>query len=141
MQYRYPVDLTADEAGRILAVFPDLTGAATDGATREEALAEAADCLEEALAAAIAAGEDIPPPSPARGRPVVAPGVLIAAKAALYDAMRRQGIGKSDLARRLGIDEAVARRMLDPKHATRIDRMEAALAALGRRAVLSVEAA
>lgn len=47
--YRYPCLITCDEAGSYLVRFPDLPGAATDGKTREEALAEAEDCLAEAL--------------------------------------------------------------------------------------------
>ncbi len=70
-RYVYPVDLVTDEDGRVVAIFPDIPGAATDGADRAEALAEAADCLAEAIAGCIERREDIPPPSPARGRPLV----------------------------------------------------------------------
>lgn len=70
-RYAYPVDLIPDEDGRVVADFPDLPGAATDGADRCESLAEAADCLEEAIAGYVERRERIPPPSPARGRPLV----------------------------------------------------------------------
>jgi antitoxin HicB len=55
----------SDEAGCFLAHFPDLSEALTDGATTEEAKAEAADCLTEALAGRLADGEAVPAPSPA----------------------------------------------------------------------------
>lgn len=140
-RYSYPVELSEDTDGRLLAVFADIPGAATDGATRPEALSEAADCLEEALARCIDDGDAIPAPSPARGRPVVSPGALIAAKAALYEALGDANTTKSALARALDCDEAEVRRMLNPRHATKITRLERALAYLGRKLVVTVEAA
>ncbi|MDP6344753.1 MAG: type II toxin-antitoxin system HicB family antitoxin [Alphaproteobacteria bacterium] len=119
----------------------DLPGAVTDGADRSEALREAADALEEAIAACMAGHEDIPRPSPARGRAIVVPGTLIAAKAALYEAMREKGVGNVELGRRLGVAETEIRRCIDPRHATRISRLDAALAALGRRLIVTVDAA
>jgi antitoxin HicB len=93
MRYGYAVDLETDESGRVVAMVADVVGCVTDGADRGEALAEAEDALEEALAAAMDAREDIPVPSPARGRPIVAPGAAMAAKVALYLAMRGEGRG------------------------------------------------
>lgn len=87
-RFTYPVDLSRDESGRVVAHVPDVAGCVTDGADSAEALAEAADALEEALCAAMEAKEPIRFPSPARGRPVVAPGAEIAARAAVYIAMR-----------------------------------------------------
>lgn len=141
MHYAYPVDLTLDEEGRTLARFPDVRGAVTDGATREEALEEAADCLDMALAACMLEGEDIPAPSPAAGRPVVAVELTTAAKLALYTRMRATRTSNVELARRLGVTEAVIRRMLDPLRKTKTDKLLRALHALGvRLEVCSVEA-
>lgn len=53
----------------MVAIFPDLEGAAPDGADRAEALAEATDCLEEAIAGCMARREDIPPASAAGAGP------------------------------------------------------------------------
>jgi hypothetical protein len=66
-----------------------------------------------------------------RGRHIVPVPPLAAAKLALCEAMRRQEISNAELARRLGITEAVVRRLVDPDHASRIERVQAALAALG----------
>jgi|TARA_B110000263_G_C14994821_1_gene367669 antitoxin HicB len=80
--------------------------------------------------------------SPVRcGRPRVAPCDLIAAKVALYEAMREVGIGNVKLGRRLGVAENEIRRCLDPWHATKINRLEDALASLGRRLIVTVDAA
>ena len=121
-----------------MVAFPDIDGAATDGADRAEALADAADCLEEAIAGCMARREDIPPASAAWGRPVLTLSTVISAKAALYTAMRAQGVSNSALARTLDCAEGEVRRMLDPRHATKISRLEEALAALGKRLVVEV---
>jgi antitoxin HicB len=61
-----------------------------------------------------------------------------ALKTALYLEMQRTGITRVELARRLRIDEKEARRMLDPRHPTKAERLERALAVLGRHAELRV---
>jgi antitoxin HicB len=57
---------------------------------------------------------------------------------ALYLAMRDQGAGNSELARRLGLHERVVRRMLDPEHATKAEKIQAALAALSKQMTVEV---
>ena len=74
--YNYPADVELDEDGRHIVAFPDFGWGATDGATREEALAEARDLLRELIATTIREGGDLPEPSPAGGqRPLVVPPV------------------------------------------------------------------
>ena len=53
--------------------------------------------------------------------------------------MREQGINNSELARRLGVRETVVQRMLDPDHATKAERLQAALAVLGKHLVIAVQ--
>lgn len=137
-RYAYPVDLLEEDDG-VTVTFPDVPEAITCGDTCDEALDRAVDCLETALAARMAGGEPIPPARAANGRPRVAPGALMAAKAALHEAMRETGTTNVALARALGVRETEVRRMRDPKHGTRIDRLEMALAHFGRRVVVSVE--
>jgi antitoxin HicB len=68
-QFTYTVKLTPDkDDGGYVVTCRDLPEAITQGETRKDALAEAADCLEEAIAARIDDGRDIPSPSaPERG--------------------------------------------------------------------------
>lgn len=47
--------------------------------------------------------------------------------------MKEQGLSKSDLARRMDLDEKEARRILDPKHSTKVPTLKRALHALGKR--------
>jgi antitoxin HicB len=65
----------------------------------------------------------------------------MAAKAALYSAMRQAGLTYARLARKLGCDEREVRRMLDPRHPTKLPRIKEALDALGKRLVVGVEEA
>jgi antitoxin HicB len=85
--------------------------------------------------------EAIPTPSDPSARPVVSPDALIATKAALYSAMHETRTSNVALAAKLSCAETEVRRMLDPRHATKIGRLEKALATFGRRVVITVDAA
>jgi predicted RNase H-like HicB family nuclease len=70
----YPASIEPDGAGRFLVRFPDLPEALTDGATIEEAMDEAADCLAVAISSRVDDGEPVPEPSRVRsGQYLVAP--------------------------------------------------------------------
>ena len=64
----YPASVVRDEAGFYLVTFPDFPEAATDANSREQALDEAADALEEAVAGRINRGDPIPHPSTRRSQ-------------------------------------------------------------------------
>jgi antitoxin HicB len=135
---RYPVQLDEEEGGYVVTL-PDIPYGATQGDNTTEALAQAEDFLEEAVLGMMAHGEDVPPPS-ADGRPTVALPALTAAKLEAYRAMRAAGLGKEQLAERLGWQPSQVTQLFDGRHAVRIDQIEAALRALGRRLVVSSEA-
>lgn len=140
--YNYPVDVERDEDGRHVVAFPDFGWGATDGATREEALAEARDLLRELIATTIREGDDLPEPSPTgEERPMVVPPVQIALKAALYDAWRKAGISRRQFARDLDVAESEVRRMLNPDHATKAATIDRALRRLGKRLTVTVSEA
>ena len=129
----YPVDLERDTNGTLLVTFPEFAEAVTFGDDESDALLRAVDALETVLAARIDDREEIPLPSPAAGRPSVVLPALTAAKVLLYRAMRERGVRKADLARRLGWHGPQIDRLLDLNHASRLDQIEAAFAALGKR--------
>jgi antitoxin HicB len=130
--FSYPARLDPDEDGRLVVHFPDLPEALTDGADKVEALSEAADCLSTALAARMTGDEEIPPPGRLRrGQYWVAPEPMMALKAALYSALRARGMTVRDLARGLGIDHRQAARLVDPRAASKLTSLDAALSALG----------
>jgi antitoxin HicB len=136
----WPASLIRDNEGRIQVRFPDFPEAVTDGADEAEAVAEAADCLAEAVAARIADGEELPAPSILRRSMHAIPlPPALAYKAALFSAMRRDATSKSELARRLDIDEKEVRRLLDPRYrGSKVERLHAALAACGVAAQITL---
>jgi antitoxin HicB len=85
----------------------------------------------------MAHNEDVPNPSPAKGRLVVALPALTAAKLEAYRAMRAAGLDKRQLAEKLGWQPSQVRRLFDSRQAARLDRIETALRAPGRRLVVT----
>ena len=63
MQFRYPARLQPDRSGEFIVSFRDLPECLTSGEDETEALMEARDALEEAIAGRIDDGEPIPVPS------------------------------------------------------------------------------
>ncbi len=138
--FSYPATLMREKGSGFTVRFRDLPEAITSGGDERAALEQAADCLEEAIANRIVMRMEIPAPSAARrGQPVVPVPAPMAAKLALYLAMKESGVSNAVLARRLGCDEKEVRRMLDPRHATKLPRIQAALGALGKRLVVGME--
>ena len=73
---------------------------------------------------------DIPVPSAVTKASVTLPS-LVATKVQIYNAMRAQHVGKAELARRLGAHLPQIDRLLDLKHGSKLDQLEAAARALG----------
>ncbi len=125
--------------GEVIVRFPDLAGTITGGKTEAEALEQAADLLGSAIAHGIGEKEQIPKPSTCkRGQRLIAVPFWIAGKLAVYQAMQESGITNVELAKRLGVSEVVVRRILDPDHETKVRKLAAALAALGKELVMAV---
>ena len=132
MIHAYPCQLTHDEDGGLVVTFPDVPEAITGGADRAEALANAEDALAVALAGYVHAKWDIPTSSGATNGQVSVPvPPIIAAKLALYSALREQRITKVDLARRLGVSESAVRKLTNPDHRSHISLVQNALRAVG----------
>jgi antitoxin HicB len=122
----YPARLRKD--GKFITVtFPDIPEAITFGNNRAHAL----DFDDM---------RPVPMPSkPRRGQAVVELSPSVAAKVLLLNEMLRQKVRPIDLARRLGTTKQEVNRLTNLRHPTKIDRIDAALRALGKR--LYVEAA
>lgn len=133
--FSYPATLVVDEIdGGLVVTFRDLPEAITQGEDVADALVEAADALEEAIAGRVRRGEEIPPPSrPRKGEHLVPVPALTAAKAALTLSLGAVGISRKQLADRLGCDEKEVRRLLDPRHPSKLPRIQRAIEALGRQ--------
>jgi antitoxin HicB len=138
MRFSYPLELERDEDGRIVVAFPDVPGALTDGADEAEALALTEDCLVAALGGYVRQGKPIPGASSLPGTARVDLPPLLAAKLAVYEAMRSKGIGEGVLADTLGVSVQAVRRLIDLDCRSHIGEVEKALAALGKRLVVEV---
>ena len=67
---------------------------------------------------------------------------IVAAKLALYTAMRKQGLITADeLADRLSLGESAVRKLLDPDYGSHLTQVEKALRAVGRSLVIEDRAA
>ncbi len=133
----YPIRFRKDDNGTVLATSPDFPELTTFGEDRDDALQHAIGGLEEAIAARMARREDIPLPSEGRYRAVLPAQTEI--KTLLYRTMRTERVRKSELARRLRWHLPQVDRLLDIRHASRLDLLEAAFAALGRRLNVEIE--
>ena len=143
MRYIYPCNLTPDEEdGGFNVTFPDVPEALTCGDDRSEALEMAEDALVVALCSYVDTHEEIPVPgTAAEGQVMVVVTPIVAAKLALYTAMRRQGITAVELADRLGLGESAVRKVLDPDYGSHLTQVEKALRAVGRSLVVEDRAA
>jgi len=142
MRYIYHAKLRPTPDGGYVVRFPDVPEAITAGDTLNEALAMAEDALAVALLGRIEAGEPLPHPRQPGAdenlHPVAVP-APVAAKLALIQLWRQSGLSKSALARRMGVDEKVVRRLLDPNHNSSLTRLDEAIQALGGKLIISTD--
>ena len=141
MKFTYPIKLIPDPECGYIAQAVDIPETLTFGSDKKEALYEAEDAVHVALTTYIEDGQDIPIPSPLRGRPAITLPALTAAKLALYQAMKDNKLSNVALAKKLGVTENAVRRLLDLDHASKIEKLEQALSLLGKKLVIDVLAA
>jgi len=134
----YPVDLRKD--GKfVIATFPDIPEAITQGRTREEALAHAKDALESALEFYFEDRRPVPPPSKIKpGQAGVTLPASMSAKILLLNEMLRQKVRPAELARRIGTTPQEVNRLTNIRHTSRIDGVDVALKALGKQLVVKL---
>jgi antitoxin HicB len=128
-----------DRRGTVVVTFPDVPEAITQGRSEGDARAKAEEALALVLLTYLKRGKPLPKPR-AKGRGLVDVAVApeVAAKLAVLESFAQAGMTKSELARRIGKDEKEVRRILDPKHPTKLPALTAALRALGKRLVIGV---
>jgi antitoxin HicB len=138
--YAYPFRFRRASEGGWVVTCRDLPEAISQAQEDEDRSAVAAGCLQASLEARMRHGMEIPRPSAARvGEAFVAAPIETAAKAALHEAIRAANVSKSELARRLGVDEKEVRRMLDPGYGSKLPRIARAIEAVGQRMVVGLE--
>ena len=139
-RFSFPVTLTTDEVdGGYTVTFRDLPEAITQGENIEDALLEAADCLEEAIANRIIRRLSIPVPSqPANNEYLVTIPLQTSLKASIWLAMQEKNLNQTQFAKILGVNEKEVRRILNPSHNSKLETLERLLITLGKRPFLYV---
>jgi antitoxin HicB len=123
-----------------VVTFSDVREAITQGDDVPEALHQAADCLDEAIAGRIRRRESIPEASAlGSDQYTISLPVSTAAKAALYLALQQVKITKRELAEHLRCDEQEVSHLLDPRRTANVSRLESALGALGYQLSLGLQ--
>jgi antitoxin HicB len=134
---RYPVNLKKAREGGYVVTFPDIPEAITQGENLEDSLQHAQDALESAMEFYFEDRRRVPAPSKPRPRQhVVELPASLTAKVLLLNEMLRQNVRPAELARRIGTTPQEINRLTDIRHTTKIDRIDDALRALGKRLVL-----
>jgi antitoxin HicB len=130
----------AEEGGFVITI-PDFGWGVSQGDTEEEAREMAAALLQTLVREHIRKGEDLPLPTRPRGKQYrfISLSALHGMKARLYMAFRASGLRKAELARRLGIPKTTVDRLFDLDNSTRLDQIEGAFAALGKRLVFEIQ--
>jgi antitoxin HicB len=138
MAFGYRYTLEREDNGWWLVRFPGIPEALTEGETKEEARANARDCVIAALEGYMKAGRPLPRAGAGHSGPdrAVLPS-LVTAKLAVYETMRARGWSKVRLAKGLGMSENSVRRLLDLRHSSHMWIIDAALAQMN--AELSIE--
>lgn len=131
-RFNFPVTIEPGDDWGYVVTYPDISFAVTQGDNLEDAKIQAADCLDEAIAAMITNSWDIPFPSEI-AEFNVSVSLPLAAKAYLYLALREVDIQQKDLEEQLNWNSGTIAQLLDPKQETDFDRIETVLAVLGKK--------
>jgi len=128
------------EAGGFVVEFPDFDYGATQGETLREAHEMAEDLLKCLAQEEIRKSKPLPMPAKHRGKRfhLVSLPALQSAKAELYTAFRASGMKKAELARRIGISKTNIERLFDLDHSSRLDQIEAAFRAIGKKLEVTI---
>ena len=136
---KYPATFTPAEEGGFVITFRDIPEAISQGDDEDEALHMAADVLLTVMDFYFEDRRLVPMPSKQQeGERMIPLPLSAASKVLLLNEMLAQDVGPSELARRMGTSKQEANRLTDLKHATKIDRIADAMAALGRELDLVV---
>lgn len=137
--YNYAIRFEPGDPG--LAVFcRDLPECNSYGDDEGHAVSEARDAIETVLSLYVEQRRAIPQASaPLPGERVIYLPVIISAKIVLWNTLMERGMRKADLRRLLGAHQVQSDRLVDFLHTSKMEPIESALNALGKRLEISVE--
>jgi antitoxin HicB len=137
MSLTYPINLEPDDNGTLLVTCPALPEVTTFGGDEAEAIKHARDAIEEAIAARMADGRNVPAPKGKRRVLVTLP-MQTSLKVELYRLLTRENITRAELMRRLNWKCEAVDRLFRLNHATRLEQFDAAFRAHGHRVEISI---
>ena len=138
--YSFPVELQDDPDGGVMAIFPDVPEAIAHGSRSNGGL-QPGQTGARSCPVWLSEGGSTPCLGQREAASGSRPQTTDILKIAVVEGWLDLGLSKAEFARLLGVDEKEARRILDPDAATKADRLEEALAVLGRKLHIAVEAA
>lgn len=138
---QYPARFEPAPEGGFVVTFRDIPEAITQGDTEAEAMEMAKDVLYSSMEHYFEMKREVPLPSRAkRGERLVALALSVSAKVLLLNEMLAQHVTASELARRLGTTPQNMNKVIDLGHTTKIDALNEAMRAMGKRLEVTVAA-
>ena len=131
---QYPAKFEPAEEGGYVVTFRDIPEAITQGDDEAEAADMAADALLSAIEFYFEDNRPVPMPSALEeGERLVNLPLSVSAKVLLLNEVLAQGVTYAEVGRRIGFSKQDMQRVTNIHHATKIDTIAQALAALGKR--------
>lgn len=137
--YVYPARIVPAEEGGWLIRFRDFSEGHSQAEAGQDVIEIAEGCLQACIEGRLEDEMTIPEPSEAKsGEVLVTVPIETATKAALFQAVAASGTSRVALAKAVDLDEKEIRRMLDPRHSSKLPRIEQVLKALGKQLRITV---
>lgn len=131
--YQYPARLTPSGEGSTIISFRDIPEAITEIWNDDELQDTGRDAIMSAMEFYIEDRREFPAPSaPENGEALIMLPLSVIAKILLLNAMVAANVRPADLARKMHVKPQDVTRLLNLRHATKIDTIQAALNTLGR---------
>ncbi|MFZ6767530.1 type II toxin-antitoxin system HicB family antitoxin [Undibacterium sp. Di26W] len=129
---QYPATFTPEKSGSYAVTFRDIPEANTHGFDEENAMFEATEALVSAMASYFEKKRPVPLASALMpGEKLVELHLQVWAKVLLLNEMLQQNVRPAELARRMNTSAQVVNRLVDIKHATKIETIHEAMKSLG----------
>jgi antitoxin HicB len=140
--YSFAIRFEKDTAPGLAVFCRDLPELNSYGDDEQHAVSQAIDAIETTLSIYVDQRRPIPQASaPQQGEQVIHLPAVTVAKIVLWNTMMERDMRKADLRRLLGVHQVQGDRLVDFLHTSKMEQIESALAALGKRLSVSVEAA
>lgn len=140
--YDYAIRFEQDSVPGLAVYCRDLPELNSFGEDEQHAANEAVDAIETTLSIYVDQRRPIPQASaPQQGERIIHLPAVTVAKIVLWNTMIERDMRKADLCRLLGIHQTQGDRLVDFLHTSKMEQIETALAAMGKRLAVSVEAA